>query len=39
MKTCWLDERIAYDGSQLRAHWILAKTGLAGDAAVALGNG
>ncbi|MEC7584540.1 MAG: DUF366 family protein [Planctomycetota bacterium] len=35
MKTCWLDERIAYDGSQLRAHWILAKTGLAGDAAVA----
>jgi hypothetical protein len=35
MHTRWLDERIAYDGSQLRAHWILHRTGLAGDALVA----
>lgn len=31
----WIDTPIAYDGSQLRAHWILAQTGLAGDAVVA----
>ena len=35
MNTRWLAERIAYDGSQLRAHWIFAHTGLAGDALVA----
>lgn len=35
MKTLWIDERITYDGSQLRAHWILARTGLCGDALVA----
>ena len=35
MNTLWLDKRIGYDGSQLRAHWILAQTGLVGDAAVA----
>ena len=29
------DETIAYDGSQLRAHWILRATGLVGDAVVA----
>ena len=33
--THWIDRRIAYDGSQLSAHWILAETGLAGDALVA----
>jgi hypothetical protein len=32
--TAWCDEPIAYDGSQLRAHWLLARFGLAGDAAV-----
>jgi len=31
----WLPRRIAYDGSQLRPHWILASTGIAGDAMVA----
>ncbi len=31
----WLERQIAYDGSQLRAHWILAETGIAGDAMVA----
>lgn len=31
----WLDDRIAYDGSQLRAHWILRRCGIAGDAVVA----
>ncbi len=35
MKTQWLDQTIAYDGSQLRAHWILRAAGLAGDAVVA----
>jgi hypothetical protein len=35
MKTLWIDEPIAYDGSQLRAHWILHRTGLVGDALVA----
>jgi hypothetical protein len=31
----WLAHRLAYDGSQLRAHWILRRTGLVGDAMVA----
>jgi len=35
MNTRWLDDCLTYDGSQLRAHWILAYAGLAGDAAVA----
>jgi hypothetical protein len=35
MKTHWIDERITYDGSQLRAHWALAHTGIAGDLLVA----
>ena len=35
VQTLWCDEPIAYDGSQLRAHWLLARFGLAGDAAVA----
>lgn len=35
MRTLWIDETIAYDGSQLRAHWILQRTGLVGDALVA----
>lgn len=35
MNTRWIDERLTYDGSQLSAHWILARTGLPGDAAVA----
>lgn len=35
MKHAWLDERIAYDGSQLRAHWILERCRLVGDAIVA----
>lgn len=35
MQTLWCDEPIAYDGSQLRAHWLLARFQLAGDAAVA----
>jgi uncharacterized protein len=34
MLTHWSDERIAYDGSQLRAHWLLARFGLSGDAMV-----
>lgn len=34
MRTHWIDERTAYDGSQLRAHWILSRTGIVGDAAV-----
>lgn len=33
--THWIERTIAYDGSQLRAHWILAETGIAGDAIVA----
>ena len=32
--TLWCDERIAYDGSQLRAHWLLHRFGLPGDAVV-----
>ncbi len=35
MHTSWCDERIAYDGTQLRAHWLLARFGVVGDAAVA----
>lgn len=35
MKTRWLPESLVYDGSQLRAHWILQHTGLVGDALVA----
>jgi hypothetical protein len=35
MHTRWLRHRLAYDGSQLRPHWILRATGLAGDALVA----
>lgn len=35
MHTLWCEERIAYDGSQLRAHWLLHRFGLAGDALVA----
>ena len=34
MNTRWLEERLEYDGSQLRAHWIRRHTGLAGDALV-----
>jgi uncharacterized protein len=35
MKTLWLEDRITYDGSQLRAHWALRRCGIAGDALVA----
>ncbi len=35
MQTHLADETIAYDGSQLRAHWLLARFGLVGDALVA----
>lgn len=35
MQTFWLDDTITYDGSQLRAHWILRACGIAGDALVA----
>lgn len=35
MITHWIDQRLAYDGSQLRAHWILAEAQIAGDAMVA----
>lgn len=35
MITRWLDSRLAYDGSQLRAHWILRHCGMVGDALVA----
>lgn len=34
MNTRWLDARIAYDGSQLAAHWILRTAGIVGDAIV-----
>jgi hypothetical protein len=34
MLTHWCDECLAYDGSQLRAHWLLARFGLVGDAMV-----
>jgi uncharacterized protein len=35
MLTHCCDETIPYDGSQLRAHWLLARFGLVGDALVA----
>src|SRR5262245_28632537 len=35
MKTRFLEQTLAYDGSQLRAHWILRTTGIVGDALVA----
>lgn len=35
MNTRWLSDPVTYDGSQLRAHWILDRTGLVGDAMVA----
>jgi len=31
----WIEERIGYDGSQLRAHWILRRFGIAGEALIA----
>lgn len=34
MKTHWLEAQRTYDGSALRAHWILQATGIAGDAMV-----
>lgn len=34
MRTHWCQDVIAYDGSQLRAHWLLARFGLVGDALV-----
>lgn len=34
LQTHWCDERVAYDGSQLRAHWLLDRFGLVGDAIV-----
>ena len=35
LQTHWCDETIVYDGSQLRAHWLLDRFGLVGDALVA----
>ena len=35
MRTHWSEEPIDYDGSQLRAHWVLSRFGLCGDALVA----
>lgn len=35
MNVQWLARRMAYDGSQLRPHWILTATGVTGDALVA----
>lgn len=35
MKTLWLEQGPVYDGSQLRAHWILQAHGIVGDAMVA----
>lgn len=34
MQTLWIETAVAYDGSQLRAHWILRHCGLEGDALV-----
>jgi hypothetical protein len=31
MKTIWLPARLCYDGSQLRAHWLLRHCGVVGD--------
>lgn len=35
LQTHWCAEAIAYDGSQLRAHWVLDRFALVGDALVA----
>ncbi len=35
MKRAWLDGENAYDGTQLRSHWIYGMTGVLGDAIVA----
>ena len=35
MKVHWIEAPTAYDGSQLRAHWILQHCGIVGDALVA----
>ena len=35
MRTRWIRRPLVYDGAQLRAHWILRTTGIAGDALVA----
>jgi uncharacterized protein len=35
LKTHWTEEDISYDGSQLRAHWLLDRFSLEGDAMVA----
>jgi hypothetical protein len=35
METRWCDDEIGYDGSQLRAHWLLDRFGVVGDAMVA----
>lgn len=32
MKPIWIDEKICYDGTQLRSHWIYRKTNAPGDA-------
>jgi hypothetical protein len=34
MRTHWIEDPTTYDGSQLRAHWVLSRTGIVGDAAV-----
>ena len=33
MRTHWIDDPTTYDGSQLRAHWVLSRTGIVGDPA------
>lgn len=35
LQSHWCDEVLAYNGSQLRAHWLLDRFGLVGDAVVA----
>lgn len=35
LQTHWCDEALAYNGSQLRAHWLLDRFGLVGDSVVA----
>lgn len=35
VQTHWCEQRLAYDGSQLRAHWLLDRFGFVGDALVA----
>ena len=35
MKSEWLDQRLTYDGAQLRPHWIRRTTGIVGDAILA----